>query len=438
MGMVVMYLKLRHRQWWACHDIPKDVRGVLGYGARFAVPLKTEDKAIAKRRAAILEARWRSEIERARKGTRDHIERDAAYWRSILRDTPEEHREVVLEFIGDEVQSRIERAMEKAGFTDYHEEGWQDLPEVEAAYRFQAIATGRLVKFDEHVDEWLASLKNEEKTKDMKRSTVSKFAEEFPYLQDVKGKDVQRWANRIITTEGKTVKTLQRILSELRSYWKFLIAIEAVPQDHLPFAKLSLPQESKRIVNSEAWTPFTPADVVALVRAAEAKGDAQLADLIRLGMWTGARIESLCALRIDEVREDSFDILHDKSEAGRRTVPIHSKLKPTMARLIEASRKAGDGFVIAGLSTNKYDDRSNAIGKRFGRLKDGMGFSSTQVFHSIRKTVATLLENAGVPENVAADIIGHDKPTMTYGLYSGGASLEVKREALERIDYPGA
>jgi len=53
------------------------------------------------------------------------------------------------------------------------------------------------------------------------------------------------------------------------------------------------------------------------------------------------------------------------------------------------------------------------------------------------KTVATLLENAGVPENVAADIIGHDKPTMTYGLYSGGASLEVKREALERIDYPG-
>jgi len=50
--------------------------------------------------------------------------------------------------------------------------------------------------------------------------------------------------------------------------------------------------------------------------------------------------------------------------------------------------------------------------------------------------VATLLENAGVPEGVAADIIGHDKPTMTYGLYSGGASMKTKREAIEKLAYP--
>jgi hypothetical protein len=36
----------------------------------------------------------------------------------------------------------------------------------------------------------------------------------------------------------------------------------------------------------------------------------------------------------------------------------------------------------------------------------------------------------------AADIIGHEKTTMTYGLYSGGATLEVKREAIEKIVYP--
>jgi len=29
-------------------------------------------------------------------------------------------------------------------------------------------------------------------------------------------------------------------------------------------------------------------------------------------------------------------------------------------------------------------------------------------------------------ENTAADIIGHDKPTMDYGLDSGGTSLEMK------------
>ena len=91
---------------------------------------------------------------------------------------------------------------------------------------------------------------------------------------------------------------------------------------------------------------------------------------------------------------------------------------------------------MSGLSFSKFDDRGNAIGKRFGRLKKELGFGKQYVFHSIRKTVATLLENAHVPEGVAADILGHDKPTMTYGLYSGGASMENKREAIETLKYP--
>ena len=45
------------------------------------------------------------------------------------------------------------------------------------------------------------------------------------------------------------------------------------------------------------------------------------------------------------------------------------------------------------------------------------------------------LENAGVAENVVADIVGHEKTTMTYGLYSGGVSLTVKREALDKLVY---
>jgi integrase len=101
---------------------------------------------------------------------------------------------------------------------------------------------------------------------------------------------------------------------------------------------------------------------------------------------------------------------------------------------VDASK---DGYVLSGLSENKYADRSNAIGKRFGRLKKAAGYDGTTVFHSIRKTVATLLQNADVKEDVAAGILGHDIPTMTYGLYSGGAALEVKRQALEKISYPG-
>ncbi len=45
------------------------------------------------------------------------------------------------------------------------------------------------------------------------------------------------------------------------------------------------------------------------------------------------------------------------------------------------------------------------------------------------------LEHAGVPETVVAHIVGPEKTTMTYGLYSGGVSLAVKREALAKLVY---
>lgn len=428
-----MYLEKRRRRWYAIHEIPEDVREALGQGKQFFKGLETEDRRTAERRAALLEARWRAEIEAARKGTTDHIEKDAMFWRKVLRDTPEQEREIVIGFLADEAQERVEQAAAKAGIIDHRDPAYDELQAHDEAARFFALATGKMVKLDEHVDEWLATLNNEAKSKDMKKSTVLKFAQEFPYTRGVKRKDVQKWVNKQ-AQDGKKPATIQRSLSELRGYWAYLTSIEVVSENDLPFEKLSIPKPSKKEQNGDGRKPFTAQQVVDLVHAAEAKGDTDLADLIRLGMWTGARIESLCALKVDDVKGSHFSILDDKTAAGVRDVPIHPKLKPTIARLIKDSK---DGYVLSGLTENKYGDRSNAIGKRFGRLKTDLKFGDEHVFHSIRKTVVTLLDNAGVAENVAADIVGHDKPTMTYGLYSGGSSLEVKRQALELISYPG-
>lgn len=50
--------------------------------------------------------------------------------------------------------------------------------------------------------------------------------------------------------------------------------------------------------------------------------------------------------------------------------------------------------------------------------------------------MVTLLEDAGVSENLTADIVGHEKPRITYGLYSGGHSLAPMKEAIEKVRYP--
>lgn len=158
-----------------------------------------------------------------------------------------------------------------------------------------------------------------------------------------------------------------------------------------------------------------------------------LSGLIQIGAYTGARIEEICALKTAKVEADRLHIEDAKTEAGWRTIPIHPHIADLVADL---KAKSADGYLLSDLTYNKYGDRSNAIGKQFGRLKTRLGYGPDYVFHSLRKGVASQLEAAGVPENVAARLLGHEFRTMTYGLYAGGLlPFEVLRDALGKIDW---
>ncbi|MDE2598134.1 MAG: tyrosine-type recombinase/integrase [Rhodocyclaceae bacterium] len=243
---------------------------------------------------------------------------------------------------------------------------------------------------------------------------------------------------------GKGLASQQRILSFCRNYWKYLQSHDVISIDLDPFHGVLNVSKAKRKgkTGEPSNMPYAPADVIKIWKAAkerrygkgkDAPPDLQLLNLIKLAAYTGARIEELCSLKVSDVTENSLRITDSKTIAGIREVPIHSALADLVASLVKHS---DDGYLVSGLTFNKYQDRSNAVGKRFGRLKTDLGFGPDHTFHSWRSTVVTLLENAGVGENLAADIVGHEKPRITYGLYSGGASLEVKREALEKVHYP--
>jgi len=172
------------------------------------------------------------------------------------------------------------------------------------------------------------------------------------------------------------------------------------------------------------------------IDAAKDGEDTVLFDLIMLGLYTGTRIEELCQLRIEDVVvEDNcraLRITKSKTLAGTRFVPIHPSINDLVDKLVTTSR---DDFLIFSKSKNQYDERSTGLSRRFGRLKSSLGYGPELVFHSLRKTVTTKLEQAGVPEGVAADIVGHEKQTITYGLYSGGTSMAQKMEAIAKISY---
>ena len=263
-------------------------------------------------------------------------------------------------------------------------------------------------------------------------------------LDGVSRADVQKW----IDWQKVEPKTINRKLSSLRNYWKYVKA-RALPDgdNRTPFNGLDVPRAKSfdkdgRRIGSKKRHGFLPDDVVRLWREARATGDDQLAMTIRLGAFTGARIESIYGLRPQDLQTDPASqiiFLHfsDKTDAGERDVPVHSAILPCLIKLKD--RPTPDGYLLPTTALNHRGQRSAPIGQKFGRLKTKAGFDKRYVFHSLRHTLSIMLEAAGVPETVAAGIVGHQIRSMTHGTYGGVITLRRKQDALEaHVKFPDA
>lgn len=407
------HLEKRYRRWYALLDIPAALQPQFGGKRRFLKSLETTDVAVALRRSVPVLAAWRADFARARGGP-EVDDSDTGYFRRLLRAaTTPEARAAIMDQIGD--------AADAVGYL-YADAG-QPPGAVPEAQEFHGRATGAYVSTAEHVEEWLATLHAKPRTKAQRRTGAKRVAEAFPLLRDINRPAVRKWAAQ----QALAPNSLGFILGGMSVYWRWLQAAAIVAEGDNPFADVDI---VRRGIDYAKRKPFTPAEVTRLHTAAV---DEQMRDLITLAMWTGARIEELCSLKVEHVGAASFRIISAKTAAGVREVPIHPNLRQTITRLVSAST---DGYLVPHLATGVYGGRSTSIGKRFSTFKTLMGFGPAHTFHSFRRTVITQLENAGVSENVTADIVGHEKPRITYGLYSGGATLEVKAAALALLDYP--
>lgn len=409
------YIEQRRRIWYAVLQVPKDVREHYN-GSRLVVSLKTESKTEAERLVLSVVAKWKDEFEVLRSGGKTDTDLLARTWAPDYESASPDKKEIYDDLLE-------EKAREIS------------IDDPNLARAFVKIVQGESVSLLDHVDEWLSTKELASKTHDTYRANIVRLAEEFPYTHNIDRRAVKAWALDLQVKENLNRNTVQRLLSIAKGYWMYLDQRGHIRSDTNPFEKaLSSQKHRTKGTRQPLRQPFDPSDIPKLVEAASVRDDTALTDLITLGAWTGCRIEELCSLKLTNVTHDRLIIVDAKTKAGNRIIPVHQKLSKTVSRLSESSE---DGYLLSGLTFNSYDHRSNALGKRFGRLKSDLGFGPEHVFHSIRKTVATMLENAGVPENIAADIIGHEKQTMTYGLYSGGASFDTLCAALGKLDYDG-
>jgi integrase len=414
------YLQLRYNTYYAVYYVPKDVRYVINK-AKFYQSTQTGDIKLATSRAQALVVAWKAEVASARAHSEDPIINSAL---DLLRQLKEEGKRHWVKDIIEEEGSLIR----------------EQLGENHAEI-FTNIATGEQKVLKDLIPSWESHQVNRglaDKTIYQMKKDVVLLTDFFITSNFITRPLFERWIMDLARDNKLTASSVTRIVGSGKNFYHYLMSIKEVPKtDVNPFV---IPDDYKRTKGTNkkglnkirSWVPFTQDEVVKLYQSS--KNDKKLADLIFMGAYTGARIEELCSLKkVDvDLEKDTINITESKTEAGIRVVPIHSKLKPLLKSLIESST---DEYVLKELGINKFGNRSNSMGQKFGRLKNKLKFSDRHVFHSIRKTLITALENAGVSENLTADIVGHEKPRITYGLYSGGASVEVMRDAVEKVIY---
>jgi integrase len=248
-------------------------------------------------------------------------------------------------------------------------------------------------------------------------------------IEALRSEHVQRWVD---TQTGDAANTIRNRLYSIGNYWRWMTQRGLAPRDSKPFLDIEIRGRD----DDDAKTRFDPADVPKLWTKA-ATIHLPLYYMVKIAAFSGARREAIGNIKVDDIHLDGavpfFVIQQDKTEAGKRQVPIHSEIMGLMRELVKNAD--ADGYLIYSTATG--EKRTGPLGKRFSKMKTAMKYDGTMDFHSLRRTVIHLFEAAEAPEGVCKDVVGHKKKSLTYGTYSGITSLEHRRMWLEKaVRYP--
>lgn len=158
------------------------------------------------------------------------------------------------------------------------------------------------------------------------------------------------------------------------------------------------------------------------------------ADLIAFMAGTGARIEEARAQEWSaiDLSTGACEIRGTKTQTSKRTVALPDWL---LTRLVQRSAGGTQGLVFSS-PTHVDDpfrpwDQSNSS-RAVRKVLDDSGFSWA-IPHTFRRTVATILDDAGVPIRKIADQLGHADASMTARVYLGRDFGSDKSELAELL-----
>lgn len=414
------YLKRRGQAWSVVVGIPRPLQEAAGR-KHFVQALHTRDLAAADR----LKHHWVSEFKRRidalRRGTGDpdrELFEAAMKFRDLLSRTrgrfsmtPDgerisEHEEAL--------STLLDRAQEIAD------------EDPSAAERFFATATGAATPIASLWPQWLNESEYAAHTKVQHTQAVREYLEwagTHATIEEADKRKAGQYVSHVLQSAASRL-TIRRKLTSIRTFWRWCEQRGLLEKN--PWVGITI--KAKVTVTRDALDDET------LLKLLRAPAKEPIYSLLRIGLLTGCRIEELCSLKADNVdcREDGWWLAIEggKTEAARREVPVHRLLDPIIARL-----KATGTEYLFDLPEGPWGKRGAYTSKVYGRWRRRIGVTEARAdFHALRNTFIAMMEGEGVPEPTVKLLVGHKRASMTYGRYSKGERVNLRR-AIERARY---
>ncbi|ASO18936.1 integrase [Actinoalloteichus hoggarensis] len=247
-------------------------------------------------------------------------------------------------------------------------------------------------------------------------------------------------------SSASSARTVRAVLAGICAYAVRVGALETNPVRDI--GKLESRKARHKPSVSRALTAEQVVDLLGKLDADSAAVDADLPDLIRFFLATGERTgEALGAYWSDfdekaklitmtgnviratgrgKIRNDG------KTENSGRPIPLPDWC---VRMLVErrATARTLEGPIFPS-TTGTVREASNVRNRAWKPFTVRSGYDWV-TFRTFRKTVATLLDDAGLTARQIADILGHARPSMTQDVYMGRRSVSrLGADALGGLD----